>query len=241
VSERSLSIRARKKVKAEVERVERARLLALFQKRMELVRNGALAFKQGKIREATTNYFQYIDLLERTKGLKQGGLEPKHFDDKKDIAELLLLSGVFWDLARIHDKISKKNTVRLDFYLDRFVVFSKGLTFERVSAELLRKFLVNGMPNHRKKFKDAHIRLGGNKCFMVTAVEEHCEVQTLPALRNYRDQILVHRFWGRLFVAVYYRVGPTLARGVIRLPEGMQRKLARFFDRIAHSVDRIAH
>ena len=236
VEERPLSIRARKKVKAQIEKAERDRLMHLFHKRMDLARNGALQFKQGKGREAVQSYYQYIDILERSKEVSRGKLAPKDFDAKKEIAELLLLSGVFWDLAKLHDRTSTKNLEKLKYYLDRFVMFSKGFPYEKISSELIRKYLVNGKPKNRKEFKDAHIRLGGGNCFIATAVEEHCDLSTLPALRHFRDEVLLQQVSGRIFVKFYYSAGPKLARIVLRMPSSFQKKLASIFDRIANFV-----
>jgi hypothetical protein len=233
VEDRPLSIRARKKVKAQIEKTERDRLMRLFQKRMELARNGSTFFREGKIKEAVQNYYSYLEILEKTKGLQKGGLEPRHFDAKKDIAELLLLSGVFWDLAKLHDRAQKKESDRVHYYLSRYVMFSKGMPFQHVSSELIRKYLVNGLPKHRKEFKDAHIQLGGGKCFIATAVEDYCEPETLPSLRKFRDETLLQNFAGQAFVKFYYQVGPSLARLVLRMPEGFQKSLARRLDAIS--------
>jgi hypothetical protein len=231
-----LSIRARRKAKAQIEKMERDRHVAFFQKRMDLARAGAMFFKEAKYPEAVKNYYLYLDILERSKKVKAGGLDLRHFDQKRDIAELLLLAGVYWDLSKLYDKASRKDVTKLTTTLDRFVLFSKGMPYQHVSAELLRKFLVNGNPKNRKQFKDAHIRLGGGRCFIATAVEEHCEIDTVPQLRNFRDQVLLKSPHGRTFVSVYYCVGPTLARLVLRTPDRFQKNLARFFDRLVKKM-----
>ena len=233
MEDRPLSIRARKKVKAQIEKAERDRLMRLFQKRMELARSGALYFRDGKVKEAVQNYYSYLEILEKTKNVPKGGLEPKHFDQKKDIAELLLLSGVFWDLSKLHDRSKKTQSDRVQYYLSRFIMFSKGMPFQHVSSELIRKFLVNGLPKNRKEFKDAHVQLGGGKCFIATAVEDYCEPATLPMLRAFRNEVLLKSILGRLFVKVYYYVGPPCARIVLRTPERFQKKLAGLFDRLS--------
>jgi hypothetical protein len=175
-------------------------------------------------------------VLERTKGVPKGGLEPKHFDMKKDIAELLLLSGVFWDLAKMHDRPKRKDIEKLVSYLHRFVIFSKGMPFQNVSAEMVRKYLVNSLPKNRKEFKDAHIKLGGGKCFIATAVEDYCEPETLPSLRKFRSDVLLKNRPGRVFVRAYYYFGPPCAQMVLRTPETLQKMLARIFDRLAKSL-----
>ena len=234
----SLSIKARKKVKAEMEKAERERTLNLFQKRMELARVGAVSFKAGKLKESATAYYQYLDILERTKGVKQGGLAPAQFDLKKDIAEMLLVSGVFWDLAKLHDKISKKDTAKLDNYLRLFILFSKNMPYQYVSAELLRKYMVNGLPIHKANFKDAHLQLGGGRCFIATAVQPLCADETLPSLRDFRDQVLMENVLGRCFVKIYYQVGPLAAAVILRTPIYFRKQIAKFLDRFAQTWNR---
>ena len=215
-----------------MEKAERERKAKMAQRRIELARAGALTFRQGKYKESIQAYYGYIDVLEKTKEVSKDALQPKDFDSKTEVAELLLLTGVYWDLCKIHDLGGKKTYDKLKFFLDRFVTFSRGMPFQHVSGELIRKYLVNGNPRHRKEFKDAHIKLGGGKCFLATAVEEHLEPATLPELRRYRDEVLLRNFAGRIFVKIYYGVGPSLARVMIRMPEGFQRRFARIVDRI---------
>ncbi len=236
MEDRPLSIRARRRVKAQMEKYEKERLLALFNRRMSLARDGALKFKEGKMKEALSSYYQYLDILEKTKEVKSGGLEPRLFDQKKDIAELLLLTGVFWDLAKILDRVRTSDKEKLSLYLDRFVLFSKGMPYQHVSSELVRKYLVNGIPRHRKEFKNAHVRLGGSKCFVVTAVEDLCLPTTLPKLREFRDRRLLAHVAGKTLVWVYYQVGPWLARRVLDLPLAIQRQIAKGFDFVASKL-----
>ncbi len=136
----------------------------------------------------------------------------------------------------MHDRSGKKGVDKVRFYLDRFVLFSKNFPYQKVSAELLRKYMVNGMPKNRKEFKDAHIQLGGGNCFMVTAVEDYCDPATLPTLRLFRDEKLLKSSSGRIFVKVYYKIGPNLARLLLRTPESVQRSAAKFFDRLSKKL-----
>ncbi len=236
MEERSLSAKARKKVKDELEKSNKDRKLKMFQRRMELARQGTVYYKQGKMKDAVNCFYKYLDVLEQWKEAKQGTLEPKHFDHKKDVAELLLLTGIFWDLAKLYDRAGKKEEVRLKSFLDRYVLFSKGMPYQHVCAELCRKYLVNGNPVHRGMFKDVHVALGGGKCFIATAVEDYCEPETLPILRKFRDEVLLQNLYGKAFVAFYYCVGPWLARGLLRLPEAVQKSTAKVIVRIAYLI-----
>jgi hypothetical protein len=216
-----------------MERARREHFQKLVRVRMELARNGATAFRQGKLKDAMANYLGYIDILEKSKEVDRNSLQPKHFDIKKDLAELLLLSGVYWDLAKIHDHSRGKMDDRLKFYLDRFVMFSRGMPFQHVSTELVRKYLANGTPRHTREFKEAHVRLGGGKCFLATAVEEHLSGRTLPDLRRFRDEVLLQNLAGRIFVRAYYAVGPCLAVWMIRSPDRFQRAFARLVEKLS--------
>jgi hypothetical protein len=219
-----------------MEKAKREHLQKLVQRRMELARNGATAFRQGKLKEAMAFYFGYIDILEKSKEVERDTLQPKHFDPKKDLAELLLLSGVYWDMAKIHDHSRGMMDDRLKYYLDRFVMFSRGMPYQHVSAELVRRYLANGTPRHTREFKEAHIRLGGGKCFLATAVEEHLPERTIPDLRRYRDEVLLRHAAGKVFVKCYYAIGPWLAVRLIRRPAWLQRAFARLVQNLSDSL-----
>lgn len=55
-------------------------------------------------------------------------------------------------------------------------------------------------------------------CFVATAAYRDPRHPDVVFLRAFRDQWLVHRAWGRVFVAVYWRVGPKIAIPVGRSP-----------------------
>ncbi|MDO9526086.1 MAG: calcium-binding protein [Gemmobacter sp.] len=55
-------------------------------------------------------------------------------------------------------------------------------------------------------------------CFIATAAYNDPWHPDVKFLRAFRDQWLVHRAWGRVFISVYWRVGPRLAGHVRRNP-----------------------
>ena len=54
----------------------------------------------------------------------------------------------------------------------------------------------------------------GGSCFVASAAYGDPSHSDVVALRRFRDEWLVHRAWGRDCVALYWRVGPVLARVV---------------------------
>ncbi len=234
MSDSPLSIRARRKIKAQMLQDARDQHVAKFTQRMELAKQGVAALKNKDFKTALTHYYAYLELLQRGKGGAE--LTPKSFDIKKDAAEMLMLTGVYWDLAKIFDKMGGKDKSKLKYYIDKFVLFSKGTSYQRLSQEMLRKFLTNESPNNRAEFKEAFVKLGGGKCFIATSVEEYCESDTLFILRRFRDEVLLKYGFGRFLVSLYYAVGPWFAIRLIRSSESKQKWVATKLSRLASEV-----
>ena len=57
-----------------------------------------------------------------------------------------------------------------------------------------------------------------SQCFVVTATFGDPSDDTVASLRCYRDLVLSDSYLGRLFIRVYYRIGPILATCVEKLP-----------------------
>ncbi len=226
----SLSARAKKKADAINANNERARQVDLLNKRMTIARKGVLEYQAGKHKEAVESFYFYLSLAERAKGVRSGGLEPKHFDVKKDLAEVLLISGIYWDLAKLYDRGGKNTRALLKTNLDRYVLFSKGMPFQAVCCESVRKYLVADRPVNRALFKDVYTRLGGGKCFIATALEDELPVGRVDALRTFRDQVLCATLFGQIFTALYYRLSPPLARLLIRMPRVVRSSVAGVLD-----------
>ena len=234
MSDTPLSMRARKKYKAQIEQAARDSHIAKFNRRMEFVRQGVASVKAKDYKSALSYFHLYVDGLEKSKG--GGDLTPRSFDPKQDSAEMLMFTGVLWDLAKIYDKMATKDKTKLRYYVDKFVLFSKGTSYQRLSQEMLRKFLTNDSPHNRAIFKEAHVKLGGGKCFIATAVEEHCEPMTVVTLKRFRDEILAQSLFGRAFTNIYYKIGPFIAIKLIRSSEENQKRVARVLGRLSNVI-----
>jgi hypothetical protein len=230
----TLSMRARRKYKAQIEKAARDNYIARFNKRMELAKLGVESQKNRNYRQALQCYLSYVDILQRSKG--GGELVPSAFDVKNDSAELLMLTGIYWDLAKIYDRVKGKDKTKTKYYLDKFVLFSRGTSYQRLSREMLRKFLTYESPRNRPLFKEAYVSLGGGKCFIATAVEEHFTDDTVTVLRRFRDEVLSRSNGGRLFIRLYYRFSPSVAILLIRCGSPVQKVVATALEAIATAV-----
>ena len=226
--------RVRDKVEKAMQAAEFERQREMARKRLELARNGAIAFEKAQVGEGMRNFLTYLRMIELNKGVEPGMLKPALFDNKKELPELLLVTGIYWDLARYSDRLRTKNKTKdYAIFLDKYVLFAKGTSYQPLCAETLRKYLAADKAIHRSDFMKAYKAMGGSNCFVATAVMELGDVNTVPTLRAFRDDVCTRSAAGRAFVRWYYKNGPALARQVERWPFFARRALARVLDALA--------
>ena len=94
----------RDRIQAQIDQAAEAHRRELFRHRIELARGGVRSYALRRIPEAVRAFSTYIQILEDWKKVPEGGLTPALFDPKDDAAELLLISGVYWDLVKLYDR-----------------------------------------------------------------------------------------------------------------------------------------
>lgn len=229
--------KTRRKLQAAVEAAEAEHRRQLMQKRIELAHSGVRSMRQKKPIEAVRAFHTYIRILEDWKGVKEGGLSVSHFDKQKDSAELLLISGVYWDLVRIYDKTTTPKREKDFFhYMEKFILFSKGMPYQALCAETLRKYIVTSRPTHKSDFKNAYKLIATSKCFVVTSLVDVTELETLSRLWRFRDERLASTLFGRTLIRAYYVTGPWLAKFADRLPMRGRVTLGRLIDAVARRL-----
>lgn len=122
----------------------------------------------------------------------------------------------------------------LDLYLDRLAQADFSATPQSMQADELR-FVGNALANDGHTLDDDYMRvlddaedeeaeaeeaqtITGAECFVATAAYADGNHPDVEYLRNVRDHILVHSALGRAFIWTYWRVGPSLARGLKPFP-----------------------
>jgi hypothetical protein len=200
----------------------------LHGKRIEIARTGMKEYSAVQLTQAADSFRRYIKILEEWKKVPEGGLMPSHFDAKTDAAELLLLSGVYWDLVKLYDR-TRTDAKRLEMmhYIDKFYVFSVGLPHHGVCVETVRKYIRANRPIHKKEFRELYEKMGGKNCFVATSLIDVIDLSTLDVLYLWRDETLSHHPVGRGFIRFYYKVGPRLAWITNRMPDAIRYVLAK--------------
>jgi hypothetical protein len=92
-------------------REERERILRLQQKyssRINLVRFAKDCMNRGDHGNAIRKYLDYLNIMAEVSNVKDVySLKVSHFDKKKDVTEMLMVSNIYFELARLYDAIPK--------------------------------------------------------------------------------------------------------------------------------------
>ena len=191
--------------------------LMLWKSRVNLLKKARQLMLDKAFSEAAVQYEKYIKVLELVFECDPGSLTPEHFKDHARTQELTVVAGVYWDLMRIYDTSEK--------YGDRMQQASKKLAqflrFTPVFPDIIRKaesFAKSAKnPAIIKSFLKTATEEKG-KCFIATSAFGSAQVQEVIDFRNFRDEVLLTTWAGRIFVSVYYVISPPIARVLDKSP-----------------------
>jgi hypothetical protein len=230
----------RDRIQAQIDQATEAHRKELFRHRIELARGGVRSYTLRRIPEAVKSFSTYLQILEDWKKVPEGGLTPGHFDSKEDAAELLLISGVYWDLVKLYDRTkSAERYAEFNAYIEKYIEFTLGQPYQPLAAETVRKYIVADKPVHKKEFKELHKRISDAKCFVATALVDVQQPRTTPVLRAWRDQVLRKHPMGRAFVFLYQdlRLGRLAAEVTEHLPDRTRSRLGALLDHLARYLE----
>lgn len=231
--------RVRRSIENAIEVQEEERRRKLLTQRLELARTGIVAYQKNQFVEAVKCFHAYIRVLEEIKEVKEGELTPVLFDRKEDLPELFMISGIYWDLAKIHDRM-KSAEKEADFfhYLNKYILFSLNLPHQKFCSDTLKKYLRNKKAVHQKEFREAYTTLSGSKCFIATSLVDLTDEQCLLVLRRFKSEQLEPNVLGRVFIHLYDFTGPKAAWLLNRLPEGVRFLAGQALERITKRIAR---
>jgi hypothetical protein len=229
----------RDRLQEQIDQAEEAARKEQFRKRMELARAGVRFFVMRRYAEAVKAFHSYLAVLEDHKQVPEGGLSPQHFDLKEDLPELLIISGVYWDLLKLYDRTESAEKYQ-EFlgYVEKYVQFVVGMPYQPLAAETVRKYLVTRKAVHVKDFKALYQRIAVSRCFIAGSLIDLQQPETTPLLRRFREQVLRPSRGGRVFIAAYEAFSPVLVPWLDRLPDPIRRGLSRGLDRLAVALAR---
>lgn len=181
-----------------------------FKDRLKVLRHAQEYSAGGEIPKAVEKYTHYLAILATYYKTEEAQLSPKLFDQSKDLTEMLLISNVYWDLAKAYDRSPRlqKECIRC---LQQFVTFSLGYKYQHVNAQMLKKFLRSKKAHNKKAFQQALDRLNveSKACYVATHAYPQNNYDILTTLRGFKRDIYNYKL-GRIFVENYYHYSPKL-------------------------------
>jgi hypothetical protein len=194
------------------DRIKKLTLQNKFSKRITIARQGREAFLEKDYVTCMQKYNEYLKIMSDTKEIDDiYKLSPSSFDDTTQLSELLLISHVFWEMARINE-MTPKLDVNFQKCINQFVKFTANQPYQVLNAEMLRKYIKIAGKKSRmaNKYSEAYseIFVQSKKCYIAT----HClgtKHTSTDRLRDFKQELLLWPL-GEKTVATYYKYSSRL-------------------------------
>lgn len=175
----------------------------VYQERLKLLRKAQEYSAADEIPKAVEHYSQYLNALALFHKVEESKLDPKMFDQEKDLAELFLISHAYWDLAKAYDRSPNLHLESIRC-LDQFVKFTIGYKYQYVNSRTIKAFIKKRLAHNPKAFKQAYerIHIESKGCFISSDLYGSASPLTSD-LREFKREVSSHPF-GLKFVAFYY-------------------------------------
>lgn len=175
----------------------------VYRERLKLLKKAQEYSAADEIPKAVEYYSQYLNALAVSHKVDEYKLDPKLFDQEKDLAELFLISHAYWDLAKAYDRSPNLHLESIRC-LDQFVKFTIGYKYQYVNSRTIKAFIKKRLAHNPKAFKQAfdRIHVESKGCFISSDLYgPHSEITN--DLRLFKKQIQKHAI-GKLFIESYY-------------------------------------
>jgi len=213
-------IKSPEESRLERERYNRRKTLEVkYKQRFTIAKEGKSALTRRDLRMMVYRYNEYLKIMAETFEVATiYDIKPEHFDVKKDVAELLLISQIYWELAKLYDN-SSKSTDKLTLCLNQFVCFTLNMPFQGLNSEIVRKEIKKRKFRNKQLFSSIldGIYRETSRCYIATHYE--CDQATLEILRKWKKNGLSKNILGQQFIAFYYEISPVLVSYLRKNPK----------------------
>ncbi len=193
-------------------RQERESILILkhkFENRITIARYGKEAFDAGDYGNSLKKFTEYLNIIAKIQDVKDlYSVQVNKFDPKEDITEMLMISHIYFEMARMYDAVPKfhEESKRC---LAQFVLFTASQPYQVVNSEMLRKYIKKSSFKNPTDFAQAYqqIHVQSKKCYVVTYCfgDDH---SITHECREFKDWLLTYT-WGQRMVQTYYQFSST--------------------------------
>jgi hypothetical protein len=142
--------------------------------------------------------------------IKNGWATQEHLDEFRQNKDSYKLFAYYFGAEKIAEISDDLETAKLIAQNGLKLAYRANINSENNYVNLFEDLLedIENILSIRNEQKNSS--KGG--CYVATAVYGSYDCPQVWTLRRFRDNYLIHRYWGRLFVKLYYRISPTLVK-----------------------------
>ncbi|MEH0860129.1 hypothetical protein [Halobacteriovorax sp. DPLXC-1] len=186
-----------------------------YAERLKTLKQALDFVAKNDLPKSVEKFKHYLGILAAYNRTDEKHLTPKMFDPERDVAELLLVSQAYWNLAKSYDKSPRlrQESVRC---LQQFIKFSIGYKYQHANAQLIKKFLRSGQAHNKKAFQQAYekINVRSKNCYLATHAYPENE-DLLNTLRAFKVKLAKYSA-GIIFINRYYDYSPYIVNSFER-------------------------
>jgi hypothetical protein len=198
------------KADAAKDRQRKAALLKRYNTRITVAKQAREAFHSKDYPLALKKYNEYLVIMAEMFEVDDiYKLTVDKFDPKTQVSEMLLISHVYWEMAKIYE-LTPKFQAQYNQALNQFVHFTINQPYQVLNAEMARKYIkkVKSRSPTIKQLEAAYARIyvESDKCFIATECFGSSHAITND-LRKFKAHLLKHKI-GQKLVDKYYTYSP---------------------------------
>jgi hypothetical protein len=213
------------KLEAQIREVEKRRqdrqFLEELSKRISIAREGRTHIERKNFPAAMSSYRRFLQITAKSFNVQIEELSPSQFEEKRRVAESLIISSIFFDLLKMLDKLDSDSAREERMLYHRlFLRFTKGMPFQHFAAENIRKHLTysNSLRNKNEFWATYRAIVGKQFCIVASWAFGSETSPEVMRLRRFRDESLRKSRLGRRFTLAYYRQGHRAADWLAKMP-----------------------
>lgn len=207
------SAKIEEQIREQEKKKQERQFLEELGKRISVAREGRMYIEKRDYARAMTAYRRFLAITARSVNVEIEALSPQLIEEKRRVAEALILSSIFFDLLRMLDKLDTPSAAEeRRLYHKLFIRFTLGQPFQHFAGENIRRNLIySNALKHKKEFWATYHAIQTKRfCVVGTWAFGNEAAPELDRLRAWRDDSLVGSVAGRAFVTAYYRYGVGL-------------------------------
>ncbi len=188
-------------------------LEARYKQRFSLIKIAKMSIDGGDPHQAIRSFEELFDALSHHHKVKILDLNPIHIRGRQAVAEKLLLSHCFYNMARLMDlKVDEESQSKVQLYLNQFAKFTLNQPFQSVNTRMLYQHLNKTKFRNKNPFDLCYkkIMAESKMCFFAN----YCFGENHPITQHFRTVKLkmLKTKWGSRFVEIYYNYSGSIVQ-----------------------------